>query len=87
MFASASGTWTVHDVARFLGGLELAALVVMAATMNVGAGLWGFSARRAQSTLVGHRAQRVVVATVLGAAAVGGAAHIVSWAFGFGALR
>jgi hypothetical protein len=80
-----STSWTLHDIGSFLGGIEFASLVVMLGALTLAGALWGFSARSG-SILLGHRAQRVLVATVVGAAAVGGGTHLVSWAFHFGAF-
>jgi len=83
---AASGSWSLRDVASFLGGIEFASLLVMLGALSLAGAVWAFSTRSG-SALLGHRAQRVLVATVVGSAAVGGASRLVTWAFHFGTLR
>ena len=85
LYGASDTAWTTQDVASFLGSVEFVALLLMLAGLVVAAALWGFGAR-SSSRLIGHRASRVVAAVVVGAAVIGAASHIVSWAFGFGAF-
>jgi len=65
----------------FIGSLETVALLICLTSLVLGAGLWGFSIRGGNK-LMGHRSHRIVVASLLAAAAIGGSVALVAFAFG-----
>ncbi|MHB1507956.1 MAG: hypothetical protein ACYCST_21225 [Acidimicrobiales bacterium] len=77
----AAAGWSTAQVGSFIGSVETVALLICLMALVVGAGLWGFSIRGGNK-LMGHHSHRIVVASLLAAAAIGGAVALVAFAFG-----
>ncbi len=80
-YVLAAAGWSSAQVGSFIGSLETVALLICLTSLVLGAGLWGFSIRGGNK-LMGHRSHRIVVASLLAAAAIGGSVALVAFAFG-----